>query len=185
MSLVVIAVLSAVRGVSLPTPLPVLGARDFTWRSLQKLAGANRPMRLPDLSDMATHVAFQETMAFGRPWRLPAADERVTIREFSITASSGVVTARLRSVKVFDESWRAGLKTRAAEGSLEALLYAQGRAVGVGLRGPGRALFRELPVTLAVLIALLALLARDLGLGPLHRANLLRSNVMARRNQIP
>lgn len=185
MSLVVLAVIPVARGVSLPTPRAVPGARDFSWQSLQKLSRTTRPLRLPDVSDLTTHAAFQETIAFGRPWGLPAPEERVYVREFSTNPSTGVVAARLRTVKVFDETWRKGLGRRAVAGSLEALLFAQGRPVGVALRGPGRTVFHELPVTLGVLLALLALLARDLGLGPLIRGNLLRSNIMARRNQIP
>ena len=92
-------------------------------------------MRLPDLSDLATHAAFQETMAFGRPWRLPAPDERVYVREFSTSPSTGAIDAHLRSVKVFDETWRKGLERRAASGSLEALLFAQGRPVGCRAAG--------------------------------------------------
>jgi hypothetical protein len=181
----VVAVLPMARGVSLPTPLPVIGARDFSWQSLQKLSRTARTLRLPDLSDLATHSAYQETIAFGRPWRLPAPDERVYVREFSMNPATGVMMAQLRCVKVFDETWRKGLRRKATAGSLEALLFAQARPVAVAVRGSGRTLLRELPVTLGVLFVLLALLARDLGLGPLIRGNLLRSNVMARRNQIP
>jgi hypothetical protein len=185
MSLVAVAVVPVARGPSLPTPIPAIGARDFSWQSIQKLSRTNRAMRLPDLSDLVTHEAFQETITFGRPWRLPTPDERVYVREFSAIPSTGAIDSRLRCVKVFDETWRKGLRSRATVGSLEALLFAQGRPVTVALRGSGRSLFRELPVTLGVLLALLALLARDLGLRPLIRSNLLRSNVVARRNQIP
>jgi hypothetical protein len=184
-SLVVVAVLPVARGPSLPTPMPAIGARDFSWQSIRTLSRTSRAMRLPDLSDLVTHEAFQETMAFGRPWRLPTPDERVYVREFSAIPSTGVIDSQLRCVKVFDETWRTGLRRRATAGSLEALLFAQVRPVTVALRGPGRSLFREFPVTLGVLLALLALLARDLGLRPLIRSNLLRSNMVARRNQIP
>ena len=140
---------------------------------------------MPDLSDLVTHAAFQETMAFGRPWRLPSPDERVYVREFSSSPSTGIIDSRLRCVKVFDETWRKAVRRRTEAGSLEALLFSQGRPVAVAVRGSGRSLFREFPVTLGVLIALLALLARDLGVGPLIRSNILRSTMVARRNQIP
>jgi hypothetical protein len=184
-SLVVVAIVPMTRGVSLPTPLAVRGATDFSWHSIQKLSRTSRTMHLPDLADFATHAAFQETMGFGRAWRLPSEDERVYVREYSQNPATGTIDARLRRVKVFDETWRKGLRKRADAGSLEALLFAQGRPVAAAIRGPGRALFRELPVTLGVLLALLALLARDLGLGPLIRGNLLRSTMVARRNQTP
>ena len=184
-ALVLIAVLPIARGLSLPTPIPVIGARDFSWQALQRLSRTSRALRLPDLSDFVTHEAFQETMAFGRPWRFPARDERVYVREFSMNPATGAIEPRLRSVKVLDETWRSGLRGRAAVGSIEALLFAQGRPVAAAFRGPARALLRDFPVTLGVLFALLALLARDLGLGPLIRSNIVRSNVIARRNQIP
>jgi hypothetical protein len=184
-ALVVVAVLPVVRGASLPTPTAVIGARDFSWQSLQRLGRASRVLRLPDLSDLVTHAAYQETMAFGRPWRLPSPDERVYVREFSANPVTGVTVSRLRCVKVFDETWRKAVRRRAEAGSLEALLFSQGRPVASAVRGSGRTLFRAFPVTLGVLIALLVLLARDLGLGPLIRTNILRSTVVARRNQIP
>jgi len=184
-SLVVIAVLPVARGANLPTPMGVIGVRDFSWQSLQRLSRAGRTLRMPDLSDLVTHAAFQETMAFGRPWRLPSPDERVYVREFSSSPSTGIIDSRLRCVKVFDETWRKAVRRRTEAGSLEALLFSQGRPVAVAVRGSGRSLFREFPVTLGVLIALLALLARDLGVGPLIRSNILRSTMVARRNQIP
>jgi hypothetical protein len=141
--------------------------------------------RLPGFAALVTHAAFQETIAFGRPWRAPKRDERVAVREYLSNDATGVFVERLRTVKVFDTAWLQGVRRRAQPGSLESLLYAQGRPVTVSVKGAGFGLLRELPIVLLVLCALLAWLGRDLGLGPLIRGNLLRFNGAARRDQVP
>jgi hypothetical protein len=184
-ALVLIALLSLTRGLALPTPRAVLGAGDFSWRSLGRMNRVNPEPSLPGFAALVTHAAFQETLAFGRPWKAPKPDERVTVREYASNGASGTLVARLRTVKVFDSSWLRSISGRAAPGSLESLLIAQGRPVVVTVRGAGYGLLRELPIVLLVLCALLAWLGRDLGLGPLIRGNLLRLNGAARRDQVP
>jgi hypothetical protein len=185
LALVFIALLSLTRGFGLPTPRVVLGARDFSWQSLGRLARVNTEPRLPGFAELVTHAAFQETMAFGRPWKTPRRDERVVVREYVSNDAADALVARLRTVKVFDTVWLRGIGRRAEPGSLESLLYAQERPVSVSIRGAGYDLLKELPIVLLVLSALLAWLGRDLGLGPLIRGNLLRLNGAARRDQVP
>jgi hypothetical protein len=189
-ALVALAVIPLARTVSVPTPVAVLGVGDFSWRSLERLARSGRASRLPDMSDLVTHEAFQETIAFGRPWDLPRPDERVYVREFLIGPGGGI-TAVQRRVKVFDSAWlAAGL--RAAPGSVEALLVAQGRAVAAALRGSARPLARELAAAVIVIAVFFAWLARapearrgSRMRAPLMKSVLLRLNGAARRNQIP
>jgi hypothetical protein len=140
---------------------------------------------MPDFSDLVSHADFQETMAFGRPWRTPVRDERVVVREFLANPETGAIVARERTVKVFDSTWLSSVRRRAVPGSLEAMLFAQGQPVIVAIKGPGYVLVRELPIAFLVLCWLLALLGRDLGLGPLIRGNLPRLNNAARRDQVP
>jgi hypothetical protein len=185
LALVLVALLSLTRGLALPTPRAVLGARDFSWQSLSRMSRGDGEGRLPGFAALVTHAAFQETIAFGRPWRAPKRDERVAVREYLSNDATGVFVERLRTVKVFDTAWLQGVRRRAQPGSLESLLYAQGRPVTVSVKGAGFGLLRELPIVLLVLCALLAWLGRDLGLGPLIRGNLLRFNGAARRDQVP
>jgi hypothetical protein len=131
------------------------------------------------------HAAFQETMAFGRPWKLPVRDERVYVREFAANPATGAIVARPRAVKVFDARWLQSVRDRAPAGSLEALLFAQGRPVAVALRKPGRTLLRDLPMTVLAALLLLATAARDVGLvRPLIRWDIVRFNGAARRSQV-
>jgi hypothetical protein len=180
------AIVPAVRGPALPTPVAIRGARDFSWGGLARLGRASRAQRLPDTSDFVAHAAFQETMAFGRPWKLPFRDERVYLREFAANPATGAIVATLRMVKVFDSAWLANIRGRAVAGSLEALLFAQGRPVAVVLRKPGRALLKDLPMTVLAALLLLATAARDMGLvkRPLIRFDVVRFNSAARRRKV-
>jgi len=182
-SLVLISLLFFERGPALPTPLPIARARDFSWGALDRMKQASRAAVLPDFLGLVTHAAFQETIAFGRPWRPPEMDERVYIREFALDPVTGAMVARQKMVKVFDATWLASVRRRATPGSLGALFYAQGRPTITVLRGPERASLRELPAAFVVLVMFLAWLRRDLIRGPLIRGNLLRLNSSARRNQ--
>ena len=142
------------------------------------------PQGLPDVADLVTHDAYQETIAFGRPWRLPVADERVTVREFLTSRSSGAIVERRRTVKVFDAAWLESVRSRALPGSVEAMLFAQRRPVVAAFRGPGARLLPALPAVIAALGLLLSTLRGGLGGRPLIRAIYLRFNTTARRNQV-
>jgi len=170
----------------------VPGARDFSWQSLERLARFDGASRLPDMSDLLTHEAFQETIAFGRPWGLPRPEERVYVREFLASPATATIVAVQRRVKAFDSAWLAACLRRCAPGSVEALLLAQGRAAAVGLRGTARPLARELPPAVLVIAVFFAGLARAPEAPrvrrvrvPLMKGLLLRLNGAARRGQIP
>jgi hypothetical protein len=181
----IVAAMGFFRSIPLPSPLPVPGARDFSWESLQRLSRNARAQRLPDLSDLVTHEAFQETLALGRPWGLPRADEMVYLREFSPNARAGTIVAVMRRVKVFDATWLAASLGHPPEGSIEGLLVSQRRPVAVAVRGQARGLLREIPVAVLALFLVSAWFARDLRTAPLMRSVLLRFNDAARRNQAP
>jgi hypothetical protein len=190
-ALTALAVIPLVQTVPVPTPMALLGVRDFSWGSLESLGRSSRVSRLPDMSDLVTHEAFQETIAFGRPWGLPRPDERVYVRGFLIGQGGGI-TAVQRRVKVFDSVWLAACLRRAAPGSVEQLLVAQGRAVAVALRGSARPLARELAAAVLIVAVFFAWLARapEARRGSRIRAPLMKSvlprlNGAARRNQIP
>jgi hypothetical protein len=182
-ALVIISLFSFAGGPPLPTPVSVAGARDFSWNAIEKLRRVSRAAQLPDFLGLVTHAAFQETIAFGRPWMPPERDERVYVREFVVNPASGATVARQKTVKVFDATWLESVRRRSTPGSLEAMFTAQGRPVVVTLRGPGRVSILNLPAALLVLCVFLAWLRRDLGRGPLIHGDLLRLNSAARRNQ--
>jgi hypothetical protein len=183
--LVLAAVAGAFGSIPLPTPSFVPGARTFSLASLGVLAKAHPAARLPDASDFAAHQAYQETLTFGRAWRLPLPGERVTVREYDESASAASIVETSRTVKTFDDSWAASLLRLAVPGSLEALLFAQGRPVEVGAPAPARGLLSGFPAVLAALCLLMAGFRRDLSSPPLIRAIVLRFNDVARRNQAP
>jgi hypothetical protein len=180
-----VAVIGVLRSAPLPTPLPVFGARDFSWESLARLASVHRAPRLPDMSDFVAHEAFQETLSFGRQWGLPRPDEKVYVREFATNARSGTIVAGLRQVKVFDSEWLGSVLRLPTPGSIQGLLLAQGRAMAVASRGQARNLVRELPVALLVMFIFSAWFAWDWRAAPLMKSVLLRFNGAARRNQVP
>ncbi len=111
-----VAGMTVARSAAVPTPLPLPGVRGFSWDALSRLSRQSRAARLPDMSDLVTHEAFQETIAFGRPWRLPVRDERVYIREFSVNVPAGLIVEGFRRVKVFDSAWLDSVTRRFAPG---------------------------------------------------------------------
>jgi hypothetical protein len=183
--LLLVAAIGVMRSAPLPTPLPVFGARDFSWESLARLGSVHRALRLPDMSDFVAHEAYQETLSFGRPWGLPRPDEKVYMREFTTNVRSGTIVAGLKRVKVFDARWLDSVVGRPVPGSIQRLLAAQHRAVAVASRGQVRSVLRELPVALLVLFVLFARFAWDWRAAPLMKSVLLRFNGAARRNQVP
>jgi hypothetical protein len=184
-SIALLLILPLGRRFPLPTPSPVAGARDFSWGALERVSRIGGVQRLPDYADYVTHEAFQEAMAFGRPWLMPVRDERVYVREFVTNPATGSFLERQRRVKVFDSGWLASVRRRAGPGSLGALLLAQRHPVLVALRGPESSLLRELPIALFVMLAFLGMMGRERGVGLLIRGILLRFNGVARRNQVP
>jgi|GEM_PF-1077442 len=182
-SLVLVGLLFFERGPALPGPYTVRRTHDFSWDAVDRMKQAGHAATLPDFLGLVTHAAFQETIAFGRPWRPPEKDERVYVREFVLNPVTGATVARQKVVKVFDATWLDSVQRRSRHGSLGALFYAQGRPATAELRGTERASLRELPAAVAVLVMFLAWLRRDLVHGPLIRGNLLRLNSSARRNQ--
>jgi len=182
--IIAVGLLPLAAGRAIPTPQRTPGVHDYSWRSLATLARQNHPQSLPDVSDLVTHEAYQESLAFGRPWELPGEDERVYEREYLI-GPGGDMLSRLRTVKVFDATWLASVLRGSRPGSLESLLLAQGRPVAVVLRGPSSTLLREMPLSLLVMAALLMWMARDRAAGPLIRSIQVRFNGAARRNQVP
>ena len=183
-AVLVVAAIGILRSVPLPTPLPVPGARDFSFESLSLLSRESRAQRPPDVSDLAAHEAYQETLAFGRPWGLPARDERVYVREFSANPRTGTI---VRSAA--GEGLRCRVAGRAFSqpargkhrGASRQPAPADGRCdPRAGEEPPSRAAGR-----LDGAVRLLGVVRVERRTTPLMRSVLLRFNGAARRNQTP
>ena len=108
---------------------------------------------LPVLSDYATHLAYQQTLAVGRPYRLPAPDERVTVNHYRRTAGGRVVREQ-REVARFTDAWLAAALADASDGSIAALLAAQGGLVAARRGPPAPRAAGEVALWLAVTLLL-------------------------------
>ena len=117
--------------VHVPRPDPPAAGEPVT---LAAMARAPAGDGLPALADYVTHVAYQQTLAVGRPYRLPAPGERVTVDHFRRTAD-GRVAREQREVVRFTEDWLAAVLADAPDGSVASLLAAQGRLLAAR-RGP-------------------------------------------------
>jgi hypothetical protein len=179
-----VALIATLRSVSVPTPLPVFGARDFSWQSLARLGREKRARQLPDISSLVAHQAYQETISFGRPWGLPYRDERVYVRVFSINPRAGTIVPGKRRVKVFDSTWLSSVLRFARQGSIEQLLVSQHGARAVALRGQVRTLLREIPLAVLVIFSFSMRFAWDLRATPLKKSVFVRLNDAKRRSQV-
>ena len=179
-----VAALDMGRGAVVPRAVPLRPASGYSWDSLARLSHLKNPARLPDLSDLVTHEAFQQTIAFGRPWKLPSRDERVYLREFSTNQRDGTIVEGLRRVKVFDGAWLDSVTRNAAPGSIERMLTEQG-PVAVTLGGRAGVAPGDFVLAVFVLFVFSAWFVRDRRAAPLMKGALVRLNGPARRNQVP
>ena len=127
-------VLPAGGGAHVPRPDPAAVRAPATLADLARFHPGDEP-RLPVLADYVTHLAYQQTLAVGRPYRLPAPGERVTVDHYRRTPD-GRVAVEQREVARFTEEWLAGALADAAPGSVAALLAAQGGLVAAGRAPP-------------------------------------------------
>ena len=134
------------------------GAYGLSWDSLAALPLSTDSEELPHLADFLTHTAYQQSLAFQRPYRFPTPGERVYISGYA-AAGAGYVQSR-RVARRFSESWLAQTLGAAPPGSVERMLVDQGRAAAVR-RVDEPQLLRELapwPRAAAVALFLLACL---------------------------
>ena len=108
-SLVVLATVVVAAGASLPSvrlPAPGAGSATVTWDELARL-GVRDPSLggLPTAADYVTHVAFQEGMPYGRPYRLPQEGERLTVSSFRFDPHARRMLRRERLVVTYDQRW--------------------------------------------------------------------------------
>jgi hypothetical protein len=131
------------------------GTRGLSWAALAAVPLTTDPQGLPHLADFLAHTAYQQSLAFQRPYRFPTPGERVYISGYAVTADGYVQS--LRVARRFPESWVRQTLAAAPPGSLERMLIDQGRAAAVERVGEPR-LLRELePWRRAAAVALFML----------------------------
>ena len=146
------------RDLSAPRLEPSSGARGLSWETLAALPLSSDPLAPPHLGDYLAHMAYQQNLAFQRPYRFPAPGERVYVSTYA-EAGAGYVQGR-RVARRFAESWLPRTLAAAPPGSVERMLVDQGRAAAVRRVGEPQ-LLRELapwPRAAAVALFLLACL---------------------------
>jgi hypothetical protein len=84
---------------------------------------------LVDISDYLAHRAYQQTLAYGREYRLPEYGETVTLTRFRET-ESGSYVGYSEDVVVFDEAWLAESLSSPPYG-ISSLLVSLGQTAGV------------------------------------------------------
>jgi hypothetical protein len=118
----------------------------LSWTGLRSLARDGAAGRqaaaggdLANLADYISHRAFQEGLAFARPYSFPSPEERLVIPSF-LEGAQGPELVRADTVALRrDEAWLGRTLAGAPAGSVARLLVDQGRAVPVRLQ-PARGL---------------------------------------------
>ena len=176
----VAVLLAAARGEPVPRPLALPSGAGFTLAELpaagpaepprslrdpddhENGAGgsarwpplADEPPGLPVISHYVAHAAYQETLQFGRPFAVPAPDERVTVDQYRRGQDGRVVHEAVEVVR-FSERWLQATLAAVPGVSLPALLVAQGGPVRAR-HGPPPPMARDEVTAWIVLTLLLA-----------------------------
>jgi hypothetical protein len=152
------------RGLCPPRPEPS-GLRGLSWRTLAALPLSTETQTPPHLADFLAHLAYQQSLAFQRPYRFPSPGERIYVSHYEASAA-GYAQSR-RVARRFAEAWLPEALAAAAPGSVERLLADQGRPAAVR-RASEPQLQRELapwPRAAAVALFLLACLTASIRFG--------------------
>ena len=124
-------------GVRVPAPQRLRGARAYTWPALRRLWTESAASPLPDLADYVVHVAYQEAVAYGRPYGFPSAD--VVVPAFVPGSDPRRIERRDEVVVRYDDAWLARTLAEPRPGSVERLLLDQRSPVRVKYTALGAA----------------------------------------------
>ncbi len=138
-------------GARVPAPQRLPGARAYSWPVLQRLWTEGTASGLPDMADYVVHVAYQEALAYGRPYGFPTGD--VVVAAFVPGRDPGRIERREQVVVRYDDAWLARALAEPAAGSVERLLLDQRSPVRVkytalGALPPGALLWNSLMIAL-------------------------------------
>jgi hypothetical protein len=81
------------------------GDEELSWSNLRALAVSSAQDALPNLASYLSHCAFQEALAFGRPYGFPAMDERIRVSIYRHSAAGPAILRGERVVRQFKEAW--------------------------------------------------------------------------------
>ncbi len=143
------------------------GSAGLSWAGLSRLPLTSTAEGLPNLADFVAHRAYQESLGFNRPYRLPRADERLYLSAYLPARDGKAMLMSSRVVKRFSDSWLRVTLASAPPGSIQRLLLDQGRAVEVLRMRETRLFASARPFArgaAATLFLLILLLLEELGL---------------------
>ena len=149
----VAVLLGAAHGEPVPRPLAVPAGGGFTLAGLPAVNSV-APRGLPAISHYVAHAAYQETLQFGRPFAVPAPDERVAVDQYRRGQDGRVVHEQVEVVR-FSERWLQATLAAVPRVSLPALLLAQGSPVAAG-HGPPPPMAQDEVTAWIILTLLLA-----------------------------
>jgi hypothetical protein len=173
------------RSPTVPHQVIVEGAHGVSYESISVLWSKTLPDALVDISDYTAHRAYQQSLAFGRPYKPPAAGEAVTLSRFRET-EEGAYNRFEEVVLVFDETWLEQAISDAPAG-ISSLLASAGKASGV-VPTSGRGLYSDysqlLKHTAYVLLALVPAALSGRRLPRIRRGGLKVVEIARRRKQV-
>ncbi len=131
---------------AVPRPAPESATGELSWHSLQRLWRVSTPDRIPNLADYLAHRAYQDSIAFGRPYGFPRIGEKIELSEYRY-ANDGIEQS-FRVVFSFSPDWYERVLHEARHLGIESALVLQGQASPVMLDR-----VQSLPVALASALA--------------------------------
>jgi hypothetical protein len=111
--------------------VPVPGRDGYDFEALSRLSGGVVESDLPNITDYLSHVAFQESLAFGRDYRFPELGETVFLDRFAEQAD-GTYRRYEETILRFDREWFDQQVDNALPG-IPRMLASLGGAAGVVL----------------------------------------------------
>jgi len=143
------------QGGRMPIPQSQNSLKGITLSSLKNLSSNKNQNELPNLSDYITHMAFQQSFAYGnREYVFPEKNEEITVPVYE--KKEGKIIQKKKIIMVFDEKWMQGVLEKISPGSIESILHLQGKPVTV-YYGPRQKQFEYLLVFWYALPTVLAL----------------------------
>lgn len=96
---------SSLPDVAVPAPDPERNDIPLTLDGLARLGLGDDNRGLPTAADYVTHVAFQEGLPYGRPYRLPVDGERLTVPTFRLDSDAPRMKRTERLIVIYDQRW--------------------------------------------------------------------------------
>ena len=118
----------------IPLPISLPEVEDQSWESLSRLRLLGIEDHLPDVSDYLSHMAYQDTIAFGGEYRFPNRGDTHTLPSYAW--EDGRVVVRKRVMLEFTEAWYQDILRAVPENGILAMLSTEGRFLGATVTSP-------------------------------------------------